>query len=196
MNANEGCPPPLPPQIDRYGVTLERLAAEHLELVRQWRTSPEISQFMVYQAPITSEMQLAWFSSLDPLRDLHFIISWHGDRAGLVDIKAINWTSREFVAGIFVVPAYWHTEVPLRASLCAYDFAFGELRLEAATATVLKTNTRALRFNKALGFRAPGGFQDESAPTVALHLQRSDYERVTRRLRDFLARTSDLQLPR
>jgi len=41
---------------------------DDIEMVRRWRTSPEIAQFMLYREPITPEMQEKWYASLDPDR--------------------------------------------------------------------------------------------------------------------------------
>ena len=40
-------------KITRYGLTLERLKEEHLEMVRKWRNDQKISRFMFYKGDIT-----------------------------------------------------------------------------------------------------------------------------------------------
>ncbi len=176
----------LPNRLERYGVALERMTEQHLEMVRQWRTSPEIARFMVHQDPITPEMQRSWFASRDANRDLHFII-WHcGVPCGLSDIKAIDWTAKTFVGGLFMTPAYWATDVPLRVTFCASDFAYFHLELEASYCKVLKTNKRALRYNLSLGYQIL--HDDETGLAVEMRLERETYDRTTQRSRDFLCK--------
>ena len=91
-------------RVEKYGVVLDRLAEGDIEMVRQWRNSPAISQFMVYRDHITPEMQSSWFASLDPERDLHFIVRYSGNACGLADIKAVDWDQKTFVTGVFLTP--------------------------------------------------------------------------------------------
>jgi UDP-4-amino-4,6-dideoxy-N-acetyl-beta-L-altrosamine N-acetyltransferase len=176
-------------RLENYGVVLDRLTERDLEMVRSWRNSPEISRFMVYQEHITPEMQAKWFASLDPERDLHFVIRYQGVPSGLCDLKRINRTDRTCVGGIFMAPRYWNTDVPLRATFCSSDFAFFEDGLEAILSTVLKTNKRAVRFNLGLGYHIVNP-DDEVALTYDIRLEKADYDRATRRLREYLAKVS------
>lgn len=175
--------------LEGYGVLLERLREDHLEMVRQWRTSPEISQYMVYREPITPSMQRQWFAALDPERDLHYVIFHEGIPCGLCDIKQIDWDAGTCVGGIFMVPEYWNSEVPLQATFCAFDFSFNVLGLKAALGKVLKTNTRAIRFNRFLGYRIVNS-QDSDEMACEMRLDKKDYESATHRLREYLMRRS------
>ena len=47
---------------EKYGVKLERLTADKIELVRNWRNDPKISQYMEFRDHITAEMQKKWFA--------------------------------------------------------------------------------------------------------------------------------------
>jgi RimJ/RimL family protein N-acetyltransferase len=176
-------------RLEKYGVVLEKMTHDDIEMVRRWRTSPEISQFMVYREPITPEMQEKWFASLDPERDLHFIIRYRGVPCGLSDMKRIDRAEKTCVGGIFMTPEYWNTDVPLRATFCASDFSFFEYGLEATLSTVLKANKRAVRFNLSMGYHILNP-SDETALTYEMRLDKVDYDHATRRLRDYLAKVS------
>ncbi|MDZ7743378.1 MAG: hypothetical protein U5Q03_16975 [Bacteroidota bacterium] len=41
----------------KYGISLNRLKEDDIELVRKWRNSRKINQFMEYREEITPEMQ-------------------------------------------------------------------------------------------------------------------------------------------
>ena len=49
----------------KYGITLERLKKEDIELVRQWRNSDPVRMNMNYQEIISPEKQLEWFHSIN-----------------------------------------------------------------------------------------------------------------------------------
>ena len=61
-------------KITRYGITLERMEAEHAELVRSWRNDPKIAKFMFYKGEITTAMQAEWFASIDNEQNFFFLI--------------------------------------------------------------------------------------------------------------------------
>ena len=48
----------------RYDIILERLTLDKIELVRNWRNDPKISQYMDFKEYISPEMQLNWFIKL------------------------------------------------------------------------------------------------------------------------------------
>jgi len=162
-------------------------------MVRRWRTAPEINQYMLYQEEITPEMQRRWFASLDPQRDLHFVIHHDGTACGLSDLKRIDWDAGTSIGGIFMARDYWHTDVPMRVNFAANDYAFYELELDATLCSVRKTNARAIRFNLAVGYRIVNDEPDDN-PAYEMRLDRDDYEEKTRRLRDYLKKVS--RMPR
>ena len=182
MTAGRELPPDL--SFAGYGVVLERLKEADLEMVRRWRTSPEISRYMLYQEPITPEMQREWFASLDPQRDLFFVVKHGGVPCGLSDMKRIDWDEGTNVGGIFMVPEYWNTDVPMRVTFAATDYAFNVLGLRATLCSVLKTNSRAVRFNLAVGYRILNS--DDAGPAYEMRMDREDYKRATKRLRAYL----------
>ncbi len=51
--------------IKGFAVTLSRLTIDDIELVRQWRNSETVRQFMEFREEITPEMQIKWFKSID-----------------------------------------------------------------------------------------------------------------------------------
>jgi len=78
-------------KVHRYGITLERITPEHLEMVRQWRNDPKISKFMFHQGEITSAMQQEWFESINNISNFFFIIHYHVNQLGFFIILAIDW---------------------------------------------------------------------------------------------------------
>ena len=172
-------------QLRDYGVVLDRLTEKDLELVRLWRTSPEISQYMIYRDTITPEMQVAWFASLDPRRDFYFVIEYQGIRCGLADVKSVDWAEKSFASGIFMTQEYWGTDVPLRVAFCVSDFAFSDLGLEVSYCKVLKTNTRAIRYNRSLGYQIIAT-NDAEAEMYEMRRDKSAYMSATSRLRKYL----------
>jgi RimJ/RimL family protein N-acetyltransferase len=179
-------------QIEKYEVVLERLTERDIEMVRTWRNSTDIAQFMVYRDHITPEMQRQWFTTRDPAREFHFIVRYNGEACGLADVKAIDWEAKSFVAGLFLLQPYWDTDLGMRSAYAITDFAFFDLDLEVGFCQVLRTNTRALRLNQSLGYRIIN--EGEDSIVYHLRLEKQEYERATQRLRSYLARSTKQEI--
>lgn len=139
--------------ISKYSIRFLRLQEEDIELVRQWRNHPSITKYMVYREHITEEMQKKWFDSINNNENLYFIIEYKGKKIGLINGKDINWDERTMETGIFIWNKYYRkTHIP---TLCTMIFA--ELGVAIwdlkPRATILRSNERALKYNKMLGFR-------------------------------------------
>jgi UDP-4-amino-4,6-dideoxy-N-acetyl-beta-L-altrosamine N-acetyltransferase len=139
--------------LEGYGIRLIRLCEEHIEMVRQHRNSEQIRQFMEYREHITSEMQLAWFKSIDTIENNYFVIEVDDKFIGLINGAQIDWGNRETGSGgIFIWELnYWETAVPVSASLLLTDTSvlFG---LDRSYVKILAENKKAIAFNKQLGY--------------------------------------------
>ncbi|QGQ98479.1 GNAT family N-acetyltransferase [Paenibacillus psychroresistens] len=139
--------------IEENGIRLLRLTEEHIELVRNWRNDPKISQFMEFRDFITEEMQKKWFLSIDNKENYYFLIEYKHQLIGLTEIKKINFTDHSAEAGIFIYSEeYLNSMIPFQVTLSLLDFAFNYLNIVFINSYILKSNKRAIRFNKALGF--------------------------------------------
>lgn len=140
--------------IEKYGVRLKLLTHDKIELVRRWRNDPKISQFMEYRDEITPEMQEAWFQRINNDNNYYHIIEIDGKEIGLIDIRDIDYERGEGEPGIFVWDDdYLNSPEIFNASFAHLDFAFEELGLKRLVIHVLKDNPRAIRYNKAIGYK-------------------------------------------
>jgi len=172
----------------KYGITLSRLTYDDIELVRKWRNSPEISQFMEFRDHITPAMQEKWFASLDDKTNFFFIPIYKNEKIGLVDIKKIDWVEKIGEAGIFIYSIELQNSlIPLAVNMSALDFDFYELGLRLIKAHVLKSNKRAIKFNKAFGFELQG--DQENVNNQLYLLNKNNYEKHTERFKKILIRS-------
>lgn len=134
-----------------------KLQQDDLELVRLWRNSPLISQYMEYRQYITPEMQQEWFRSINNEFNLYLIIEYEYKKIGLINAKNIDWNEARIEGGIF----FWEedvysTPIPAFVSILFAELMIRILRLKIY-AHVLKSNDRAIRYNMQLGFElCPG----------------------------------------
>ncbi|MBA3462680.1 MAG: GNAT family N-acetyltransferase [Deltaproteobacteria bacterium] len=139
----------------KYGITFIELsdAACDIELLRTYRNQPEIRQWMLLRDEITVEGQLAWFRSLDPARESFSIIWNRTERIGLTQLRHIDMTTRSAEGGIILFkPEFQNGLYAHRAALAGMDWNFVQRGLETLRVTVLKTNSRARRLVRSLGY--------------------------------------------
>lgn len=176
---------PLPPWT-RYGVTLTRLAPGDLELLRRHRNSPEIQRYMVYREHIDEAAQRRWFASIDNRHNFYSVIWVDGEAVGVSHTKNVDYETMSGEGGMMIwSAAHQNGMVPFRAALAGSDWMFDALGMRCIWGRVLKTNTRALRYNRGLGYVFDP--EDPASETVIGRLTPESYDRATAALRRVLA---------
>lgn len=140
--------------LENYDVRLVRLSKENIEMIRNWRNDPKISQYMEYRDIITPEMQVKWFDSINNNENLYYIIEFKGEEIGLINIKDIDDVKKSGESGVFIYSdKYLNTDISYRAHLCLFDYYFQTLGYNELHAHVLASNRRASRLSEFLGFK-------------------------------------------
>jgi len=146
----------------KFGVTIERLKEEDIELVRQWRNSPQVVERMEYREYITPEMQKEWFRSISNLNNFYFVIIFQGEKIGVINVKEIDWKSRKLESGIFIPDEkYWGTFVPSIVSIMLTQMFFRIFGWDHYYAHIMKTNQRAIQYNRSLGYELCEGQEEK-----------------------------------
>ncbi|MDZ4667756.1 MAG: GNAT family N-acetyltransferase [bacterium] len=141
-------------KISKYGITLKRLEANEIELVRTWRNSSSIAEQMEFREFIHAEQQVLWFNQLKESNvAYYYVIYVTGKPIGLVHLNLIDFGAKSAHAGLFIGNVdFIGTGAVLGASLLILQFAFFELNLETIFAKVRNVNTPAIEYNQILGF--------------------------------------------
>lgn len=139
--------------IESYGIRLVRLTEEKIELVRQWRNNPKISQYMEYREYITVDMQKKWFKKISNDNNFFFLVVVNNKEIGLVDIKDIDYVRNCGESGIFLWDdSFLGKQISYRSLLALHDFAFDTLHLSLLISHILDNNVRSQKSYMSLGF--------------------------------------------
>ena len=126
---------------------------EDIQLLRYWKNLDHIRYQMVENNLIGKEDQKKWFDNIDENYTKYFIYSLNEKDVGNVKISNIDYKKKTFETGIFCGDVsfldHW---INIWACAEIYDYAFNELKLQKAYATIKNENTGALRLNKSLGY--------------------------------------------
>lgn len=159
-------------ELSKYGVRLLRLKEEDIELVRSWRNSPQIRQFMEFREEITPEMQKEWFLSIDNTENFYFIIEVQQQKIGLINSSHVDWNTVSSEGGIFLWDEqYYETFVPVWASLCLLETSFFILGATRSVIKTLKDNERAKKLNVHLGYELLPGQENNYNQQYLLTLE-------------------------
>jgi RimJ/RimL family protein N-acetyltransferase len=138
---------------EKYGIKFVDVYPADLEELRQWRNHPEIRRFMVFRDTISEEMQTAWFASLDRQRERYSLIQYRGERVGLTQLRHIDEAAGTAEGGIIIFrPEHQNGLIPYRAAIGGMDWNFLHRGLSTLHSTVLRSNDRARRFLRSLGY--------------------------------------------
>jgi UDP-4-amino-4,6-dideoxy-N-acetyl-beta-L-altrosamine N-acetyltransferase len=139
--------------IRKYDITLKRLTLDDIELVRYHRNREEIQQYMLYRENISPEMQLTWFNHINTMYHNYFLIEYHHQKIGLINGKNSDFENRTSEGGMFIWDVTFRdTLVPSLCSVILSDYNFIINEFEINYIQVLANNTKALAYNKLLGY--------------------------------------------
>ena len=145
----------------KYGIILERLKEEDIELVRQWRNSDPVRLNMKFRGIISPEQQKKWFDSINNIQNNYLLIHHRGEKIGLLNDKNIDWDARTSESGIFLgKPEYYNSSVPYLVSIAGIETTFYLLGWNKQFAHILRSNTNAVKFNIGLGYNLCRGQED------------------------------------
>jgi len=148
--------------IERYGIYLQPLQEQDVELIRNWRNDPEIARHMLDQTYITSEMQQKWFAKLQASEtDFYFMIHFKVRKIGVASLTCIDCEAGTVEPGMYIYEdKYRGNIVPFCAALALNDLAFEVFGLTRLYGKIFKTNRASIRFHEMTGYKKYAEQQD------------------------------------
>ena len=166
----------------RFGFTFHLLREQDLEMVRQWRNDPVVSNNYEYREHITPEMQQEWFATVNNINNLYTVIEYEGRKIGVINIKNINWDELTCEGGIFLPdPSYHNTHIPAIISYITTDIIFNVFDWNIGYARVLKENRAVQSFVKMLGYELMP--EQEEINNQLYRITRESFERFGPKIR-------------
>jgi RimJ/RimL family protein N-acetyltransferase len=176
-------------KVFKYGICLERIEEQHIEMIRNWRNDGKIARHMFYTGQITAEMQREWFDSINNLSNFFFLINYEGSPVGLINISALDKEQKTAFSGLYIYnDTLLGTDIPVRASLSMLDLFFNCFGIEKVYAKVRGNNKVAHKYNSSLGFKRTKKI--EYGMGFEYELEKKNYFDKAKKLRAFASRLS------
>ena len=173
-------------------ISLKLLTSEDLELVRNWRNSPEVSSYMYTESHITENQQIAWFDKINQLENCkYWIIEFDNKKVGLVSITDIN---------SILSSCYWAfylgdtsirgAGIGAKVEYNVLEYVFNQLNLNKLRCEVFVTNDKVIKMHEKFGFRREAYYREhciknnQKLDVVGLALLKSDWSIISHSMRN------------
>lgn len=140
------------------GVALKKLRAEDLDMVAEWRMSPEVTRWMNTDPVLTHEGQLEWFGKLSTDEtQLWWVVTVDGVPAGVLDIIHIDHANQKCEWGYYIaVREKRSMKLAVELEWNLYDYAFGVLGMNRLYNEVLSGNAGVVKLHQLCGSMVEG----------------------------------------
>ena len=140
---------------------LRPLAADDLELVRTWRNSEAVAQYMYTDAPVSVEQQQAWFAriSTDVTKE-YWLIMHQGRPVGVANLYAINAGARSCYWAFYLGDENLRgSGLGAKVELAVLAYVFDERKLNKLLCEVFVSNDKVIAMHEKFGFRRESYFR-------------------------------------
>lgn len=167
-------------------ITLVPLCLEHLEMVRKWRNSQEVSAYMYTERHITEEDQIKWFNkvSLDTSCK-YWIICYEERMVGLVSITEISDVFDScFWAFYLGDTSIRGAGIGAKVEYNILKIVFEDLKLNKLRCEVFTFNNKVITMHEKFGFRREAYYRehvkkgDTYYDVVGLAMLKKEWEQV------------------
>lgn len=136
-------------------ITLTPLQHDDIDLVRTWRNSPDVSQYMYTEAEITAEQQENWYQKIkDDPSSRYWIIEYNDRKIGLASLTGISQTfSSCYWAFYLGDTAIRGGGIGSKIEYNVLEYVFQELKLNKLRCEVFVFNDKVISLHEKFGFR-------------------------------------------
>ena len=162
-------------------VLLDRI---DIELVRHWRNSKEVSDFMYTSDLITAEQQEKWYNKISQEKDSRYwMIEYNGKKLGLASITGIsNALSSCYWAFYLGDTSLRGAGIGAKIEYNVLEYVFNELKLNKLRCEVFVSNEKVIKMHEQFGFRREAYYREhcvkgnEKLDVVGLAILNSEWQ--------------------
>ncbi len=172
-------------------IQLVDITEEDLELIRQWRNSKEVSQYMYTSDEITSEQQKKWFEKIksDPSQK-YWLIKYDEKKLGLASLYNIKQNFKHcswaFYLGNTNVRG---AGIGSKVEYNILSYVFETMKFNKLMCEVFIFNDKVIQMHKKFGFKQEGLYKEhilkegQYFDVIALAMLKSEWDIIKENLR-------------
>lgn len=136
-------------------IELKDMTQDDIEMVRNWRNSPDVARYMYTEDQITAEQQQRWFDKIKNDLTCRYWVIWYNEKPlGVASLMGINkelsscyWAF--YLGDVSVQGAGIGSKVEYNV----LEYVFNELKLNKLRCEVLTFNDKVITMHEKFGFR-------------------------------------------
>ena len=134
-----------------------------LEMIMNWRMSPEVTRYMNTNPKLTIEGQRKWLHSLEEKNDVkYWIIEVAGTPAGVICLVDIDYEKKNTSWGYYIGEIGLRSmQLAISLELSLYAYVFGELCLDEIRCEVFSLNEGVIKLHQLCGCQIVKIVEDE-----------------------------------
>jgi UDP-4-amino-4,6-dideoxy-N-acetyl-beta-L-altrosamine N-acetyltransferase len=143
-------------------IELIPMTDDHIELVRKWRNSKEVSQYMYTEDNISAESQKKWFDYISSSNKFkYWMISYDGRLLGVVNLYEIDYKNKSaFWAFYLGDTSVRGAGIGGKVEYNILKYVFDELNFHKLNCEVLGFNELVIKMHIKFGFVQEGIFKE------------------------------------
>jgi len=143
-------------------ISLIDLTEKDLELVRNWRNSPEVSQYMYTDKIITQEEQIEWFKKISNNKTYkYWLISYNQKPLGVVNLSDINNNLKSCYWAFYLGDTSIRgAGIGAKVEYNVLKYVFDELKLNKLRCEVFVNNDMVIKMHEKFGFRREAYYRE------------------------------------
>lgn len=164
-------------------IELMPLQKNDIELVRNWRNSTDVSQYMYTENEISMEQQLNWFDSINKDESSkYWIIEYDDKKLGLASITGINENLKSCYWAFYLGDSSVRgAGIGAKVEYNVINYVFNKLKLNKLRCEVFTSNEKVIKMHEKFGFRREAYYREhciknnEKLDVVGLALLESEW---------------------
>lgn len=173
-------------------IKLVDLTEYDLEIVRNWRNSESVAQYMYTETYITQEQQIKWFQKINSDKSCkYWIIEFENKKLGLASITGIDKTLSSCYWAFYLGDTSTRgAGIGGKVEFNVIEYVFNELKLNKLRCEVFVSNEKVIKLHEKFGFRREAYYRehclkgDQKFDVVGLALIKADWEIYREKLKE------------
>jgi len=130
-----------------------KIKEEHLELILDWRTSPDVTRYMFTDIERSMDNQKKWHQKIQTDEtSQYWVISYQDKPIGMVYLSNIDFSNKQCTWGYYIGEA---SSRMLGGIIPPYlfNYVFHEMGFSKICAEIMEGNENAIKLNEMFGFK-------------------------------------------
>lgn len=172
-------------------IKLVNLKIEDIEMVRNWRNSQDVAQYMYNDNYISESDQEKWFDTVKNSKNsVYWIIEYNNKQLGLASVTGIDFTLQScywaFYLGDLSVRG---AGIGAKVEFNVIEYVFNELNLNKLRCEVFVNNDKVIKMHEKYGFRREAYYRehcikrDQKLDVVGLALLKSEWIQIKEQIK-------------